>query len=195
MATEAAFFLTFRSTFIDHPLAENRLSDEKIQTILSWDIKSIEARWKQEGLIGDSKTFDAAQKKMDEIRHDSLNLEKDNKNTLKIKCQKYGCKEGSIHQMQDDLKLELQKQYAVIKKQCYRQIHPQAFEFFKKRLLDLQSYVLDCQAKNRDPSLKGAFAEMYPLAAPFMKVLERLDSNPGESIGFTRSGGRSNSVL
>lgn len=58
-------YVTLRSAFLDHPLAERTLPDEIIQSLLSIDMQKIEELLRKENLIGDKTEFKQAQTKVD----------------------------------------------------------------------------------------------------------------------------------
>lgn len=64
----------------------------------------------------------------------------------------------------------------------FKKIHPNAFKEFEDRLIKLQKYV----NSSEHPTLKGAYEKVYPHLMPFIKIMERLDTNPSvtHSVGF-----------
>lgn len=153
--------LAFNSYFFGHPQTQAPFSSEEITKILSWDVGKVETEWRDANLIGNKEDFDDA---LNSLREISKLLET---TTDTVEKEKLG------------------KQFWEIRKQCMSQIHPKAFEDFKNRLVALQDYIKGCEKNQVQPNLHDAFFQMYPLAAPFMKVYERIDPHFGQ-ITFTK---------
>jgi len=176
---------TLRTGLFDHPSSGEPLSANEIQKIQSWNIESIESQWKSEGLVGSSEAFKEADKKITEYFDDLDKASSVNYN-IKDLCLKYDVKSENIQEgvlkkiVTDKIKQEMEG----VREECFSQVHPEAFAAFKERVFGLQTYIKQCESENTPPTLKGAFPLMYPNMAPFMKVMERLEVNPGSGISF-----------
>lgn len=183
---------TFRSCLLDHPASSRPIDAQLLATIKQWDVGEIEAKWRSEGLIGDEQLFQEAQEKLELLNkmknigpkiplellrryHNLLELEKP--------IEDYHDKE----ELRNDILKEVDKRYSELKKVCYAQIHPQAFEEFKTRLHSLQAYVQECEQGNKLPTLAEAFDKMYPDLSIFHQVLGRYETNPGDSLAIMRN--------
>jgi hypothetical protein len=182
-------FLTLRSVWLDHPVTEQPLSSEHVNTIMNWDMEQIESQWRRDGLIGDSAFFDKATATIEDLRVDRRNLGSASEDELNVLCDKYGLEKGSEMEMKKGIASHLKNQFESIQQECFGKIHPKAFEEYKNRTLALQGYIRECQAEQKSPNLAEAIPRMYPKLAVFMKVVERIDENPGVSISFTSSSG------
>lgn len=179
-------YLKLRSTFLDHPQASEPFSQDEIKTILSWNLAQIESDWTKDGLLGNETAFKKAEEEIKNLQAERAHLGADSDALLREKCIKYNLPNDlGADEMKKALQLEILKQESNLRKECYTKVHPDAFKAFKERALALQEYVKN----NPSPNLKEAFPKMYPLAAPFMTVLERLDMNPSSSISIVNSEG------
>jgi len=174
---------TFRSTLLDHPAADEPLSEELINTVKSWDMGKLEENWKKDGLIGEPKFFKDATKRLEILDFQRDAAQGANESKLKEMYAELGLETPvetyDSTQLREVVIKETTKQFENLKNECYSKIHPQAFAGLKKRMQALQGYIRE---PGSEPTLKGAFNKMYPQLAPFMKVLGRFQSNPGENL-------------
>lgn len=183
--TQQRVFLVLKSFFLDHPQSERPFSQQDINTILSWDLDQIEREWRKDGLIGEEAKFDEYEKKLKSLRDEYIGLDKLNYHALKKKCNENHINAigKGVGWMKKKLGLKVYGEIEKIRKESFCQVHPKAFQNFKIRADALQKYLEDCKQKKVPPSLKGALPYMYPLAMPFMKVIERLVTNPSARFG------------
>lgn len=66
-------------------------------------------------------------------------------------------------------------------KECYQKIHPIAFEQFMKRIESLQAYLTETET----PTVKGAFAHLYPHFISFVDYLSHIQTDPYYHLGTT----------
>lgn len=71
-----------------------------------------------------------------------------------------------------------------VQEEVFKQIHPKAMKRFKERMVALQEYITDCEQTGTESTLRGAFDNMYPDLAPFIKVARRMYFNPSAQIGI-----------
>lgn len=180
-------YATFRSTWLDHPITSLPIPQHQIDIITNWNIEEIESQWRHDGLIGDDEMFTRAAQNVADLRNDYKSLKSASIETLNHLCNTYGVPKGESYAMLQTLASTMQQRFDAIKKQCFEKIHPRAFQEFKERTVALQNYVKKCVDEGKDPTLAEAFPLMYPHLSPFMKVLNRMDENPGETIGISFS--------
>lgn len=167
--------VTFKSFFFDHPASKKPLSDQMIAKIKGWNIEELEAFYVKEGLIGDPAKFalkDAEMQDLEFILFEFGELSVDQsvaQERLERIRQEVGAKYGI--EVPGDINLlgALNQWLSSISRECFSQIHPQAFAEFKKRLLNLQEYV----SQTDSPTIQGAFHFFYPDLSLFMKALSR----------------------
>lgn len=188
---------TFRSIFFNLPSSKRPLSQRLIQKILSWDIEELEKYYRENDLIGDPDSFQKGNEEMKPILAHQFELNgllqafksKDPAALMNIhmKCQELReiyhdlSLEGSVldqaFQAMQFLKIERSR----VCSEPFAQIHPKAFEDFKRRLLSMQDYV----GKKTQPTIYEAFHILYPELSPFMHALSQWEPMPGFYISLT----------
>lgn len=215
VADSKGTYPTLRTFLLDHPSASEPMSEALKQKILKWNIGSIQKSFEEQGLIGTSEEFDTAYKDMSELAQYRIiiNSIKNKEKLLEICKRKYTFPEPvnikelqkttfqglitveeltrainfndsmTVEELQKIIRLPSVRKELAIQKECFRKISPTAFIEMQKRMTSLQDYVKSTPSK--ETTLSGAFNVMYPLLAPFMKVLKRFESNPGAGISIS----------
>ena len=65
-----------------------------------------------------------------------------------------------------------------VKEKCFTKIHPEAVLSFKKRLLNMQGYLLKCRESGAPSTMGQAMHSIYPRLSPFFKVSSALYGTP-----------------
>lgn len=178
--TEIETFFTFRSVFYDHPFADQPLPAKLVKTIKEWDLESLIKSLKD--MVGDPMIFSKAMKEIETFIRE-INLSRENLEELKKLCDRHHipyAQESTSKQLFELLKNKAEQKQMEYQRICFDKIHPQAFDGLEQRLRILKDYVENTE----EPTAKEAFARMHPDIMPFMKVLARLVTGPGEAISI-----------
>lgn len=183
-------FVTLRSDFLDHPIADEPISDMSPfkadlmplkEQMLAWDCDAIEADWKKANLIGDPEVFEAKMKEKLELEKDFGDL-KSGADYKKL-CDKYGVKytaEQSESEIKQTLENVMRQKHLATKADCWKKLDPKAVQEWKVRTKRMQEYLRTSPA----PTLKGAWRAFYSDLAIFSQVLERFEPNPGTALAL-----------
>lgn len=169
--TDEIVAVNFKSVLLDHPGASFPLSAQLKHLITKINLETLEEKYRP--LVGDEKEMKKSAEVIETLMTDKNNI----KGNLLALCKKYRMDPKT---KAAKLKSEISRLERKERKKCFSKIHPQAYSRFIERIKILQNYV----SQTSEPTLKEAFARMYPLVQPFMKILERLEVNPGLSIGI-----------
>lgn len=160
-----------KSVFLDHPAAYLPMDTHLIALIKAMNLDTLE----KQNLIGDEAAMKTAALELEQITLDKQHAKK----KTALLCKKYNIpypEKKSLSKLRSHLDAK-EMEWRMV---CFPKIHPNAFEEMKNRLTALKQYV----ESTPKPTVKGAFAKMYPLIDPFITVLQRMEINPTFSIGI-----------
>ncbi|GEM_PF-3283502 len=174
---EGLSHLSIRSEFLQHPIANEKMSPALIQKVLDWDTKEILAQWEKEGLLETEEFFKKREDALSEMRRDQLSLSDPQltRSEMDALCQKYSLPPGSKRKQ---VEKAIQERYYKTKKECFEKIHPRAVQDWEKRVTRMQSYL----SSESHPTLRGAWEASNKELVPFYRALERTTAHAGNAM-------------
>ena len=181
-------FLALKSTFLDHPLCDQKIPQSLVDKVLSYDMSKIQNEMTKAGILEGEKFFQERGKGLKEIGkklNQVLPKARPSQEALKKLCSEHKIPfSGKPAIDKQNLQLTLKKEQAKIKQQAFSRVHPKAFKAMGDRIGRMQAYL----KSEKEPTMSALFSQAEPEVALLCRLGRRIDSTPTLSLALSQTG-------
>lgn len=178
-ADASGTYVAFRSGLMDHPHCAETIPADIVASLRSRDMNAIEAKLKENNLLGTADEYKEAQKKLAKNDTNLGKAKAGSPETLRSLAIEYQLDPNAVD-LDKQLLSAISKEEEAIKTACFNKIHPEAFQAWKERNERMQNYL----ATEKNPTVLGMRDAVFPELAVFFKVLGRYEAAPSDTIGI-----------